>query len=148
MPLTEQQQREILLADHARYMSRQQREDALLSNDPTSRAALEDWTCERPLLKGLGSVTPPRKYPNREPRTRVHGAAAMPRNAEDAENLAAGNIEATVLCYNANDPSNVTVRTVAEIRGRRESRKNRATVSNVRTVEVQSLPSIHIGAND
>lgn len=108
----------IMVADHERYRSRQAIEDAILSNDSESRAALPDWSCERPLIKGLGSVTPPRKYPNRAPRSRTHGAAAMPRTPSEHEQLASGDLEPTVLCYNVNDPENVTVRTVREIRSK------------------------------
>jgi hypothetical protein len=126
-----------LIADHERFMSRQAREDALLSNDDESRAALADWSCERPLLRGVGMVGTSgtnRRYPHATPRTRAHGAAALPPDAAAAERLAAGDVEATVLCYNASDPDNVTVRTVAEIRGSRESAKNRAPQSKASTV--------------
>lgn len=117
----------IMLADHQRYQTRQAREDMVLAHDSTSRAALEDWTCERPLLRGIGSVTPPRKYPNRQPRARAHGAAAMPRTAEQAELLASGQVEDTVLCI-APDGTE-TIRSVREIRSNGRTTKNRAAVS-------------------
>ena len=129
-----------MIADHRRFMSRQAREDALLSNDDESRAALEDWTCERPLLRGVGMVGTSgtnRRYPHATPRTRTHGAAAMPPTPGAAERLAAGDVEATVLCYHRDSPEDVTVRTVAEIRsGGKQSTnsKNRAPLSRPSTV--------------
>ena len=86
-----------LIADHERYMTRQEREDALLSNDDTSRAALADWTCERLLLRGIGSVNAPRRYRNTVPgpRTRVVGGAAPSDNPEHIARLAAGDVNPT-----------------------------------------------------
>lgn len=128
----------LLLADQHRRWTRQQREDALLSNDSESRAAIEDWHLETPLLRGTGLIpqNPARtKTPNRQPRSRAHGAAAMPQNADQAARLAAGDVEPTVLCYNLNSPDNVEIRTVASFRGSRDSAKNRAPVTVARTVD-------------
>ena len=136
---------QIMIADHERHMSRQAREDALLSHDEESRAGMADWSCERPLLRGIGMVGTSgmnRRYPHATPRTRAHGAAALPPDAEAAERLAAGDVEATVLCYNASDPDNATVRTVASFRG---SRRNRAPVSATpaQVVDTASIGPVH-----
>lgn len=123
----------IMLADHERYQTRQAREDAILAHDSESRAGLAEWSCERPLLRGIGMVGTSganRRYPRQAPRARAHGAAAMPRTADEAELLASGQVEDTVLCYNVNDPSNVTVRTVREIRSNGRDTKNRAPVTS------------------
>ena len=151
MPLTSDQQREIMLADHARYMSRQQREDALLSNSDDSRASMDSYECETPLLRGIGiagTSRPATKHAKRfkpaTPRTRAHGAAAMPPDAAAAERLAAGDVESTVLCYNAADPMNFTVRTVADIRSKGKNAKNRAPLAATpRTVDTARFSTGH-----
>src|ERR1700760_2655282 len=114
----------------------QAEQDSLLAATDDSRAAMDSYECERPILRGIGMVGTSgtnRSYPRQAPRARAHGAAAMPPNAEAAELLAAGHVEATVLCIDAD--GNETVRTVAEIRG---SRKNRARVSNGPAQEIDT----------
>lgn len=112
--LSKQEQADILLSDFARWSERQQAENAPTD---TSRAALADWTCERPLLRGIGMVGTSgtnRRYPKPPKRERAHGAAAMPPDADSAERLASGDIEATVLVTHADGTS--VVRTVASFR--------------------------------
>lgn len=119
---------DLLLADQARWQARQDAENAPTD---TSRAAMDSYECETPLLRGIGMVGTSganRRYPRPAPRTRAHGAATLPPTPEAAERLASGDVEATVLCYNVNDPENVTVRTVASFRASGDSAKNRAPV--------------------
>lgn len=127
---------DIMLADQLRWQARIDAENAPLAE---SRAALEDWTCERPLLRGIGMVGTGgtnRRYPHTAPRTRTVGVAAPAPDVASVNRLAAGDVEPTVLCYNINDPSNVTVRTVSDIRANGKSAKNRAPVAaTARTVE-------------
>jgi hypothetical protein len=134
-----------MVGDHMRRMSRQQREDAILSHDSESRAGLADWSMERPLLRGVGMVGTSgtnRRYPHAKPRSRAHGAAAMPPTPEAAELLASGNVESTVLCI-AQDGTE-TIRTVAEIRSRGKNPKNRAPVAaTARTVDTARVNHHH-----
>jgi hypothetical protein len=145
----EDRMRKIMLDDAKRHISRREREDMVLSNDPTSRAALADWTCETPLKRGSGLIPlsdTRRKTPRRAPRTVSHGAAAMPPNAQAAARLAAGDVDATVLCYTRNPDGSTTEPTVRNVSDFRTSktRKTRTTTPDAPThrTEAKDLPAL------
>lgn len=111
--MTESQLTDILLADQARWQARQDEENAPLAE---SRAAMDTYECETPILRGIGMVMPPRSYPNRQPRTRVTG--------DSLEAFAYSLVEVTY----ADGTSEIR-----EQRDFRANRESRATQSQPRT---------------
>lgn len=122
----ESRMRERLIADHARFMSRQEREDALLRPTDDSRASLPSYHGETPLLRGIGMIPQSdtrRKTPRRAPRTRVVGVAAFSTDPEHIARLASGDVNPTMLVTRDG------ISTVVEVTRRgTASRKNRTVV--------------------
>jgi hypothetical protein len=119
---------DILLADYERWLKRQRAE----SNDPESRAALDDWSCETPLLKGLGMVIPPRKYPNRQPRTRTVGVAApaLLGDSDAIHRLASCDVNPTVRVIHSDGSEEILPTSTFK-----RNRKSRLSVRKPATVE-------------
>lgn len=122
-----QRMADLLLADQTRWQARQDAENA---PSETSRAALEDYSCERPLLRGMGMILPPRKYPHAMPRTRIIGVAAPAPDADAIARLAACDVNATVRVIHT-DGSN-TILPASHFH------RTRATSVTSRTVETET----------
>lgn len=130
---------DIMLADYERWLARQKDESA--TDD--SRAAIADWHGETPLLRGIGMVIPPAKYPNREPRTRSVGVAVPAPDAAAIARLASCDVNPTVRVIHADGSEEILPTTHF-----RKSRESRALVSQEpaqerpHTINAADLPRV------
>lgn len=77
-------QREQMVTDAIMRLTQGQAE-YLQATHEGSRASITHATNDRAYLKGIGMITPPRKYPNREPRTTY---TSVERNEGTSPNMA------------------------------------------------------------